>query len=200
MELTDMKSMWTEMTQQMEEQQKLTDKLVMDMTRLKYTRKFDKVILTESIGGLICFASLIYIMLNFEKFDTWYLILCGGLAVFVSLVLPVYLIHSLINMRKVKLEKGNFKEALVDFGKAKNRLNIARKSGAVLCFILAIVIVPVCAKLLNDIDVFASDQIDNLYFTIPFMLVLLTVFMIFGFYSYKNITKSAEDLLLELEE
>ncbi|MFT5823444.1 MAG: hypothetical protein ACI8ZM_004705 [Crocinitomix sp.] len=199
MELTEMQRMWTEMSKSMEEQKKITEQLVIDMSKLKYKRKFDKAIFVETIGGFICLVSGIYIIINFEKFDNWHLVLCGLLAVFVSLALPFYVIQSLINMRKVSIVAGNFKEALIDFGKAKNRLNSVRKFSVFLCIILAFVILPVCGKLLSDKDVFAPDQIDKLYFTIPFMLVLLGVFMVYGFLYYKRLTKRAEDVLLELD-
>jgi len=70
MELEEMKTLWEEMSQKVEKQQLVTDQIIMDMTQQKYTSKFSKIFLYESLGTVICFAMAVYILFNIEKLDT----------------------------------------------------------------------------------------------------------------------------------
>ena len=56
MEFEEMKFLWEEMSGKIEQQKKLTDSLIIKMTKSDYKNKLMKIFIPEMIGSLICFA------------------------------------------------------------------------------------------------------------------------------------------------
>jgi len=82
MEFEEMKSLWEEMSGKFEQQKKLTDLVIIRMTKSDYKNKIMKIFIPELIGALTCFAAVLYILISFQKLDVWYLMACGVVSVF----------------------------------------------------------------------------------------------------------------------
>ena len=67
MEFEEMKSLWEEMSGKIEQQKKLTDSLIIKMTKSDYKNKIMKIFIPELIGALICFANALYILSVFKN-------------------------------------------------------------------------------------------------------------------------------------
>lgn len=200
MQLEEMKSMWEDMSQHMEQQKFLTDKLIKDMTKERYTNKFSKLQLFESAGALVCFASAIYLAINFQKLDTWYLITFGVITLLALIVLPIITLRKIRNIKKLNVSEGNYKEVLVKYHKSKNDLLITQKIGVYISVVLAIIILPVSAKIMNNRNLFESDHINSLWIYSGIMMVLLFFLTKWGLKAYKNVTTSAEMILKDLDQ
>ena len=75
MELEEMKTLWGEMSIEIEKQKKLTDSLIIKMTQADYRNKISKILIPESIGAIICFAEhSIYTCQLSKTKQTWYLL------------------------------------------------------------------------------------------------------------------------------
>ena len=199
MELEEMKTLWQEMSQQVEQQKKLTDTLIMEMTQQKYSQKFSKIAIYESIGAIICFIAAIYMIFNFNKFDTWYLMACGIFMISYLLILPIFVLRSLKTIKSLNITNKSYKQTIVGFAKAKKQLLLVQKLGIYVNFILFLTSIPLAAKLLNNKDIFlAGGSIWQGVF-----IVVVAVLMIFvsrwGYGCYKNVTNSAENILKDLE-
>ncbi|MEP3380166.1 MAG: hypothetical protein ABJO28_06260, partial [Maribacter dokdonensis] len=81
MELEEMKSLWEDMSQKVDQQKVLTDQLIMDMTKERYENRMRRISVPETISALICFAAVIYLISNFNLLDVWYLQLTGVLTI-----------------------------------------------------------------------------------------------------------------------
>ncbi|MFD0976031.1 hypothetical protein [Salinimicrobium gaetbulicola] len=199
MEFEEMKSLWTDMSQKVEKQQLLTDKLIIKMTEERYTNKFRKIYGLESLGAVTCLAGAFYILLNIQKLDTWYLLTCGIICLVLLLVLPMITLRSINRTKSLNISQRNVKETLVKFYRAKNELLFTQRLNMYLGILFALVILPVFSKIMNGKDLFIEENINDLWLFIPILLAFLFVMAAWVFRAYKNITTSAENILKELD-
>ena len=146
MELEEIQATWAQMSDQLEQQKRLTDKIILQMTQQRYRAKFSKISIYESIGAAICYAMAFYILLHFGKLDTLYLVLSGIYTLLFLVVLPFLVLRSLMNIQGINVANSNYKETLVSFTKAKNRLLWLQRLGIYLNFLLLFSILPVLGK------------------------------------------------------
>ena len=199
MELEEMKSLWEDMSQKVDQQKILTDKLIIDMTQERYINRFNKILMYESIGAVVCFASAIFLIVNLGKLDTWYLLTCGIITLIFLLILPIVVLRSIGKIKHLNIAKDNYKETITRFYKSKKELLFTQRLGIYLSFIFALVILPVTSKILSNKDLFVSEHSTKLWIYIPILFIFLFFFSRWGYKSYKSITNSAENVLKELD-
>jgi amino acid transporter len=199
MEIEEMQALWSEMSDQLEHQKKLTDKIIMDMTQERYSNKFRKITTIETIGALVCFIMGIYILVNFYKLDTWYLMACGAITLIFLFALPILVLRALRNIRNVNIRDKNYKETLLDYSKAKKRLMNLQKAAIFASFIIMIAASGVFAKIWSNKDFFMAER--NIWANLAIVVAILFVsfFSYWGYRSYGRLTNAAENVLKELE-
>ncbi len=201
MELEEMQTIWSQMSDQIEKQKKLTDKMIMMMTQEKYRKKLNRIAYPEMAGAVICFGAAILIVINLDKLDNWYTLVSGVLSLATLIVLPVLSLRFINRMRKINIAANNYKETLLEYAKIKKQFQSATKAGYYLGFILMFVILPVTTKILNGKDLFAeTHSIWPIIIAIPVAIVFFVVFSRWVYRSYNNNINSAESLIKELEE
>ena len=197
MELDELRNEWQEMSIELEKQKILTDQLIIDMTQEKYSNKLKSISIPETIGTVVCFAAAIYIFINFDKLDTWYMQLSGLFTALFCIVLPILSLRSIFGMQKLNISTSNYKQSLERFAKNKKQFVWIQKVSFYLSFVLVIVSLPVVAKLMNGKDLFLESKVWLWY--VPFGFAFLYFFSKWVFRHYKRTTDSAEDLLKELD-
>lgn len=197
MELQELQTLWSQMSQELADQKKLTNEIILKMTQEKYSNKFSKIAIYESFGAVICFLIAIYVLFNFGKLEIWYLQLCGIFTIFFLFILPVLTLKSLRRIKKINVAESSFKDTIVQFTKAKNQLLLLQRVGIYLSFLLMFTTLPVASKLLKNKDLFLETGVWYIY--LPIMGIFLFFFTKWGYGSYKNITSSAENILSKLE-
>lgn len=197
MELEEMKILWEEMSQDLEQQKNLTDKIIIDMTNERFKNKMRSISGPETMGAIVCFGMALFLAINFMKLDTWYLILCGAFTLGFLTLLPFFSLRSIYKMRHINLADENVKQTLLNFSKAKSQFLLIQKLGVILSFVLVITSLPVASKILNGTDIFTKPEV--LSWFIPAGFIFLFFFGRWGYNCYVNITNSAENLLKELE-
>ena len=197
MELDELRNEWQEMSIEIDKQKLLTDKLIIDMTQEKYNNKLKSISIPETIGTVVCFAAAIYIFINFDKLDTWYMQLSGLFTALFCIVLPIFSLRSIFGMQKLNISTSNYKQSLERFAKNKKQFVWIQKVSFYLSFVLVIVSLPVTAKLMNGKDLFLELKVWLWY--VPFGFAFLYFFSKWVFRHYKRTTDSAEDLLKELD-
>jgi len=197
MELEEMKHQWDEMSEEIKKQKILTNKLIVDMIQEKFTNRLRRISVPETIGTFICFGMALYVVLNFSKLDTWYLQLSGIFAVVFCVVLPILSLKSIYGMRKIIISTSNYKETIENFVKRKKQFVLVQKWSFYLSFVLVVVSLPVASKLMKGKDLFLESTVWLWYLPIGFLF--LYFFSKWIFKHYKKTTKSAEELLKELE-
>lgn len=201
MELEEMQEVWSQMSNQIERQKKLTDKMIIMMTQEQYRKKVNKIAYPEIIGGIICYSAVFLIIINLNKLDNWYTLLSGIISIAILLVLPVLSLTSIYKMRKVNIGVNSYKETLLEYGKSKKRLQLVTKMSFYLGFILLFVIMPVTSKVLNNKDLFTeTNTIWPFMVSIPIAVIFFITFSRWVYKCYTNNMNSTELLIKELEE
>ena len=199
MELEELRSLWEELSDQLDKQKKLTDEIIKDMTQQKYKNKFQRLRTYETFGAIVCFLMAIYIMLNFGKLDAWYLQVCGGLTLFFLILMPVLVLRSIRQIQQIRIEEYNYKETIVAFERAKRNLLMLQQFSVYLSLGLFFVSIPVASKLLSGKDFFLIERSFWFYPFVALVFGFLLYFIRWGYRCYKNITSSAELILKELD-
>lgn len=199
MELEEMQAIWSQMSDQIENQKKLTNKLIMEMTQERFKNKIGIISKYEGIGAVICFAAAILILFQLSKLDTWYLLISGIFTIAYLIFLPIYILRSINTMKRINIISNTYKETLIEYAKNRKQFLFSQRLGIYLNFILMIVSLPVIIKLFKDEDVFVTN-VEVLYWYIPIMTLFLIFFSKWGYGKYKRLTASATKILEELQE
>lgn len=199
MEIEEMQALWSDLTNQLDHQKKLTDKIIMDMTQERYSKKFKTITNMETLGAIVCFVLGIYILVNFHKLDTWYLMTCGTLTILFVFGLPFLALRALRKIQNINIKNKNYKEVLLDYTKAKNHLMTIQKGAVIASFIIMITASGVFAKIWSNKDFFTVER--NIWANLSILLALIFVSFTsyWGFRSYSKLTNSAGNILKDLE-
>jgi hypothetical protein len=196
MELEEMKSLWGEMSMEIEKQKKLTDSLIIKMTQADYRNKISKILIPEAIASPVCFAAAVFIFINLQKLNNWYLLVCGISAVLILVLLPILSIKAICKIRSLNISDNNYKQSLLDYSKGKMQFVFVQKLSFYLGAILMLVILPVMGKFIGGKDFFIETRLWMWYAGgFPFFYI----FSKWVFKSYIKITEDAESILKELE-
>ncbi|MEX0289613.1 MAG: hypothetical protein AB3N14_10935 [Flavobacteriaceae bacterium] len=199
MDLEEIKAVWSEMSDQLEQQKKLTNEIILKMTQERYSNKFQKVTIFESLGAIVCFIAALFLIINFDKLDTWYLAVCGGITLVFMLVLPVLVLRSLSQIKNLNITQSSYKDTVVKYEKVKRNLLMQQQFGIYGSFVIFFTSLAIFSKIFSGEDIFVQQQDTGVYIFTVAMGILLFFFARWGYKCYKSITSSAESILRELE-
>jgi len=199
MELEEMQTVWSQMSGQLEQQKKLTEKIIIDMTQQKFKNRFSTLSFYESIGAGVCFVAVVFILLNLEKMNTWYLMTASILSILSLLILPIFSLRSLFGMKNLNLTTNSYKDTLIQFIKKKKQMLLVQRLSAVFSVILMWLITPVFSMAFNNKDFFQQEHSTGLLIFYAVVTIGVLFFARWGFRCYKRITARAEADLKELE-
>lgn len=198
MDLEEMKGLWKNMSEELDRQKLLTDKMVVEMTQQKYRDKLSQISLPETVGTFICFAMAAYALFNFNKLDTWYLVLCGVISISFCLILPILSLRSIHKLKQIDLGNNSYKESLIRYAKEKDRFVKIQKAGYYLGFVFSLAVLPVAGKLMRDKDLLLDAKLWIWY--IPLALVFHFLFSKWVWKHYSSIARGARNLLEDLKD
>jgi hypothetical protein len=198
MDLDEIQATWSQMSDRLEQQKKLTDKIILEMTQQKYRNRFSTISMFETIGAVVCYGMAFYILLHIKELDAWYLLTLGIFTLGCLLLLPFLVLRSIKNIRRVDLVNSNYEEALIKFTKEKIRLLFFQRLGIYLGFFMLFASLPVFSKINKGKDLFLSGTTWLWY--LPILGIFFFFFARWGYRCYRNITDSAENILSELDQ
>lgn len=199
MELNELQTAWSQLSQQLNKQEKLTNEIILKMTQDKYRNKFKTLNTYETIGAIVCYSIALFIILNFYKLDTWHLQLCGAIALGFLIIMPTLVLRSLKKIKNLNILKGTYRETLITYTKEKNHLLKLQQIGIAFSFLLMFIVVPVSSKIISDKNVFLVKPEPIQWFAVIIALLFVTVITRWGYRSYKKITDNAAEVLKDLE-
>jgi hypothetical protein len=195
MELEEMKALWGEISAEMEKQKQLTDTLIINMTKINYRHKLNKIIIPEAIAALACFPANLFILVNFQKLDSWYMQACGVISVAILFISPVLSIRALYRIRSINISANSYKQTLSDYAKGKIQFVFGQKLSFYLAAILLLTILPVAVELMGGKDPFKKD---SLWFGYVIAYPLVYGLARWTFKKYMKTIADAENLLKEI--
>jgi hypothetical protein len=194
MEIEEMKDLWEEMSKEIEKQKKITDSLIIKMIHRDYKNKIHKILIPEVVGTSVCFAAVLFIVVNFQKLNTWYLLACGIMSAFILIVLPMLSIRAIHSMRTVNISSNNYKQSLLEYSKGKMQLVFVQKLSFYLGAILIVVILPVMGQIIAGKNLFMTTSLWFLY------VIAFPFFYAFAKWVFKSYRKSASEAEIVLKE
>jgi hypothetical protein len=197
MELKEMKSLWEEMSVKMVGQQKLTESLVLKATETRHRDKVNKIYLSERIAAVACAIQLVYLTINFQKLDTWYLMVCGVLAGILLTVIAVYSLKLTRRLGTVSISENNYKQCLTEYSTRKLKFISFQKLTFSLGAVLLITAIPVAGKLFGNLDFFKDTKLFMIY-AVSFSFYYLFAKWVLN--SYVRMANEAEGILNELKD
>ncbi|WP_273566811.1 hypothetical protein [Maribacter halichondriae] len=199
MEIEELQATWSKLSSELEQQKKLTNKIIVQMTQERYSNKFRTISTIETIGAFICFAAAIYILVNFWKLHTWYLMTCGIFTLAFLLVMPILVLRSIKKIRSLNISNKTIKETLLSYSKEKRNLLRLQQFGVYASLILMFTTAAIFSKIFNNIDFFLIKRGPIVYGAMVLAVTFIFFFSRWGLRSYRNITNSAERILKELD-
>lgn len=199
MDLDEIQAVWSEMSDQLEQQKKLTNEIIMNMTQERYTNKFRTISTYETIGALICFIIIVLILINIRKLDTWYLMACGIITLAFISILPIMTLRLLGRIKNYNILGKDIKETLIGYRKAKKNLLLLQSFSVYASFIVMFSSAAVFVKIFDNKDFFMIEMNLKQYLVFAFTIAFVFFFSRWGLRCYKSITNSAENILNELE-
>jgi len=196
MELQEMKTLWKEMSTDIEKQKVLTDSLIMKMTRANYRNKISRILIPEAIGASVCISGLLYILINIDLLNTWYLLASGIISILILALLPMLSIKAIYNFRSLNISAQNYKEILLGFTKSRLHFVFIQKLNFALGAILMLTMLPVMSRLMGGRDMFIDN---SLWYWYAIVFPFFYYFAIRVFKSYIKTTADAEGILRELQ-
>lgn len=199
MELEELQSAWIQLSDELNHQKKLTNKIILDMTKQKYQNKFTTITKYETLGAFVCFAIAFFVILNFGKLDTWYLQVCGILTLLFLIVLPVMVLTTLKTIKNIDILNGSYKDNLKFYLKTKNRLLKLQQVGIAIGFVGLFFIVPVTSKIISNKNVFLTSLKKEQYVIFAITMIAMVFLCKWAYNGYLKVTRSAQELLQDLE-
>lgn len=198
MEIEEMKLQWETMSKEVEQQKSLTDKIIMEMTEIRFKNKLQSIAIHETIGSIICVAMAGYVISNFAQLDTWYLMASGVFTIAYLLLLPFFILKSLGRIKDVNIIGDSHKQLLLDYANRKKQFYTIQKIGFYLNFVLIVTALPLAGKIISGKDLFLDPTIWFWY--LPIMASFVVIFSLRGYKYYKKTTDEAGSMLKELDE
>ena len=202
MELEDMQAAWSQMSQQLEKQQQLTDDIIMKMTKQRYQNNWSKIATTEKIGFVVCYAIIIAILFNFHKLDTFILQLSGGLSILILGILPILSLKIIKDLQRINIVENSYKETLEAYVKNKKRFINFQKISISMSLVFGLLFIPVFMKLLRGKNIFelTSFNVTKILLVTPFVFLLMFLFIYYVTKWFKHLFKNAEAILEDIKE
>lgn len=199
MELDEMKNLWTDMTQKLDNQKILNDQLIIEMTQLKYNDKTNVLKNKEFFGLTVAYTMIGIIIYFFESLNTWYLQTAGIVMIIILGILPVYSVDWVNRLKKLDLAKSTYKEILEQFYKAQKRVKHIEIIGLVISPILFVASSVVFLKIMGNEDVFTLKPSWGLMASMLLTFIGVIYFIITSNKKKRKQLQHIEQLLKELK-
>lgn len=197
MELDDLKNHWESVTNQTNNQNILTPKIIDQMTQKKYYSKIKKIKYPELIGGIVCLLGLSFIGFNFNKLDTVFLQVTGVITILLLMLLPTISFLSLKQFNLADDLNKPYAESIKQFAIQKLRFIKYQKLNACLNYLLLVTIIFLMPKFFFGKDITTANHFWIFAFPVGFIFLLFSSIWVKRIYS--KALKQAEELLTEVE-
>jgi len=196
MEFEELKSQWSEMSANVDNQKKLTDKKISTMIEMSYRDKIRKIKIWEVTGAIFCCVALIFILNGMNKLEPWYLMICGIVSVMMLILMPALSLSTLFKISFANISTNNYRQVLFDYNTRKINFINVQKLSICLGALLFVTILPVMGKLVSGKDLFKSATIWYIY-SVGFPC--LYYFATWVFKKYNSSLNKAEEILHDLK-
>jgi multisubunit Na+/H+ antiporter MnhG subunit len=196
MELDDLKNTWNEMGERVVKTQKISLKIIDKMNANSFHSRLRKIAIPEILGSIICVASAIYIIVNFNKLNTLFYQVAGILCILMLVISPALSLASIRALYKAIDTNKTYADALKSFTESRITFCKLQKMNLRLSYFFLVTLILLCTKLFGTNPTTHSKYFFIFAYTFGFCFLL--VFSKWVFSSYNKTIKDTEALLKEL--
>ncbi|MBN7818003.1 hypothetical protein [Algoriphagus pacificus] len=196
MELEEMQTLWADLSQKIEKQDKIQKELLMEITKQKFKKKLDGIRLPEMIGSVVCYIYAMYLLSKFPELDLWYNQVFAMITILILTLLPLASLSALKGMRNVKIEEDAPAQMLEKFAKSKIRFLNVQRYGMIFGGLILVTILPPISEIQGNTDLISKPLFWAIY--LPAGVLSMFFFSKWALGKYKKVIASSEQLLSEL--
>ena len=195
MELDEMKALWSDLSDQVEEKHQLTRQQILDMMEQKYRRQVNAILIPELIGSFICFGFSGYILFNIQRLDEPLSLITGILSAIIMIILPILSLRILGGwVSRINITENTYQQTLNDFDRLKRIFAKMHRYAYILGLSTMVLVIPPLAKLMGDKNILEDTGV---WYRLPFGIVFILLFVFFTVRFYgariRNIDKALQD-------
>lgn len=192
-----MKSLWADLSLQVEKQDKIHKELLMEITKQKFRNKLNSIRIPEILGSMVCVGYAMYLLARFADFELWYNQVFALVTIFIMIALPVASLTAIKGMRNLRLDKESPATILNKFTKSKIRFWNVQRYGMIFGAIVMLTLIPPLAELNGSGEMISNPVFWLIY--IPAGLVFMYLFSRWALKKYKGVIDSSERMLRDIE-
>ncbi len=197
MELEEMKAVWSDLSEQLEQQKKLTDEIILKMTQQQYQSKINKILVPELIGTVICFGMALILLVNVSKLDSPLTLVTGLISIAILVGLPAFSLRALRRLNNINIASSNYRQIMVDYTQARQHLKVVQQISLFISFFLIFTMVPPLVKIMKGKEMTFDPTM--LLIEVPLALVFFILFTRYVYRCYRGIMRSTDQMLKDLE-
>ncbi|PZX57713.1 hypothetical protein LV84_01842 [Algoriphagus ratkowskyi] len=192
-----MKSLWSDLSVQVEKQDRIQKELLLQITKQKFRDKLNSVRIPEILGSLVCVVYAMYLLSRFGDFELWYNQILALVTIFILIALPTASLLAIKGMQNVRIDAETPATILDKFTKSKIRFWKVQRYGVIFGSLVMVTILPPLAELSDNSEMIANPTFWMIY--IPAGLVFMYLFSRWALKKYKGVIDSSEKILLKIE-
>ena len=196
MDLDEMKNVWSEMAEQLEQQKQLTNDMILKMTQLQFKDRLRKIAIPETVSSIVCFVAGAYLLVNLSKLDILSYRIMGIVSIGILIILPIWSLSAIRKMRSISPSRHTYRETLLAFARGKKQFVFAQKMSMYLSFVLMFTLTPVIVKIAFGKELVITQK---LLWLIPVCIFLFILFTRWVMRCYRNILNDADTILEDLK-
>jgi len=197
MELEEMKSLWGDLSLQVEKHDKIQKELLLEITKQKFRNKLNNIRIPEIIGSLVCVGYAMYFLSRFGDFELWYNQIFALITIFIMIALPTASLTAIKAMRDLRIDVETPAMILDKFTKGKVRFWKVQRYGMIFGAILLITIIPPLTELNGSVEKIQNPLFWMIY--IPGGLIFMYFLTRFVYKKYKGTIAASEKMLREID-
>lgn len=197
MELEEMKSLWADLSLQVEKQDKIQKKLLLQITKQKFRNKMNNIRIPELLGSLVCVGYAMYFLGRFGDFELWYNQVFALITIFIMIALPTASLSAIKGMRNLHIDTETPATILDKFTKSKVRFWKVQRYGMIFGAILLITIIPPLTELNGSIEKIQNPLFWMIY--IPAGLVFMYFLTRFVYKKYRRTIAASEKMIRDID-
>ncbi|MCB0634363.1 MAG: hypothetical protein R2824_18980 [Saprospiraceae bacterium] len=181
-EFDQLKAIWSEMSNKLDQQKKLTDQLILQMAHEKSSSRLHRIITMESVGVIAVVIFLFILLSRFHYLSNWLQIGGGILSILTFLISLIIGIRIIVQARKIDLIRNSYQQNINYFYNLKKTLRFYKRLSIVLNILLPFFLIPVVFKLFLNKDLL-TDPASFGNALLSFALIIpLALYLIIRFY------------------
>lgn len=197
MELDEMKSLWADLSLQVEKQDKIQKEILLQITKQKFRDKMNRIRIPEILGSLVCVGYAMYFLSHFSDLELWYNQVFAMVTILIMIALPTASLTAIKGMQNIRIDSEKPAVLLEKFIQNKVRFWKVQQYGVFFGAIVMVTILPPLSELNDSLSAISTPIFWMIY--IPLGLVFLLIFSRWLLKKYKRVIESSEKMLQELD-